>query len=55
MPTRRPESVKANGRAAREVKGVTVLRSDSEATVFEVGSGAYRFTADDCVIVESAG
>lgn len=55
VPTRRPESVKANGRAVREVKGVTVLRSDSEATVFEVGSGAYRFTADDCVIVESAG
>ncbi|MBE0535466.1 MAG: glycoside hydrolase family 78 protein [Phycisphaerae bacterium] len=54
VPTSAPDTIKESNRPARQAKGVTFLRNEKGAAVFELASGDYRFTADDPVIVESA-
>jgi alpha-L-rhamnosidase len=45
VPTKSAADVKEGGRPARDAEGVKFLRSESNAAVFEVGSGTYTFTA----------
>jgi alpha-L-rhamnosidase len=45
VPTNNSETVRESGRPTAEAKGVRLLRKESEAVVFEVESGYYRFTA----------
>jgi alpha-L-rhamnosidase len=45
VPGGNPKSVTESGRPAGRAEGVTFLRIDTAATVYEVGSGTYRFTS----------
>jgi len=45
VPTSEPESVRENGKPADQAEGVTYLRTENGRAVFEIGAGAYRFTA----------
>ncbi len=45
VPAAEPRHVKESGKTASRAKGVRLLGHDSDRAVFNVGSGAYRFTA----------
>ena len=45
VPTRQPDSVRESGRPASEADGVALLRQESEAVVYQIGSGTYQFSA----------
>ena len=44
VPGNDPKSVMESGVPASRAEGVTFLRRDATAAVYEVGSGTYRFT-----------
>ncbi len=51
VPTRDPSSVTEGATAAAEAEGVELVRTEPEAAVFQVGSGAYEFKARGSVLV----
>lgn len=45
IPTTNPEAVTESGKPASQAEGVTRLRTEPDAVVYQVGSGVYHFTA----------
>ncbi len=45
VPAKEERSVTEGGRRASEIKGIKFLRRESDAAVYEVGSGNYRFVS----------
>jgi alpha-L-rhamnosidase len=43
VPAQGPATVTESGKPASEARGVTYLRTESVAAVYEIGSGSYRF------------
>jgi len=46
IPARSSEAVTESGKAARGAAGVTYLRAEPGAAVYDIGSGYYRFVSD---------
>ena len=51
VPTRDPAGVTEGGVPAAEAESVKLVRTESEAAVYAVGSGTYEFKARRCVLV----
>ena len=45
VPAASPDSVTESGTAASKARGVTFVRAEGGAAVYEVGSGTYRFAS----------
>ncbi len=45
VPTRDPDDVREAGHLARESEGITLLREESDAVVFQVVAGTYSFSS----------
>jgi len=45
IPSTNPEAVTESGKPATQAEGVTRLRSEPDAVVYQVGSGVYHFTS----------